>query len=449
MSDANQPKPAATIGEGEPKLPSEPAADSMSATPPRTYLINGQRLPAHPASELFPLIGADTPEGKEFRTDMQTYGQREPVLLDWSGTQVVDGRNRCIAAEMAKIPVKYRKLPRETDLVSLITSANLHRRHMATGQRALIAAGLANLRRGGDAGKPKAAQNETATRESSGNSENVVRGEGRPVGDVDPVAKARAPRGKSRKSTQRPQPNRENERLVSQADAARQMGVSVATLRKAKAVGGEDPILSPALKAGTVSIHAAYKVRDADDETKKRLVSGERGAAPTIADVGSDWTAPDWILSIVRQVLDQRIDLDPASTAEAQETIQAKRFLTPEDDALKPETSWGKPNDRLHVWLHPPGETASLFKSRLLEELQHKTVQRACWFGPAAFEAPWYRQLLWKSSAFATFAKPVRKGASQSYVCVCFGVPPMRVHEAVGDRGLVSTVFRSPTVEAP
>ena len=214
------------------------------------------------------------------------------------------------------------------------------------------------------------------------------------------------------------------------------MSVSPSTLKKAKAVG-DDRILKPALMAGKVSVHAAYLNRNADDQTKKRLVAGEGPPARTIAATDGDWTTPDWILSIGRQVLDQRIDLDPASSTAAQETIKAKRFLTAEDDALKPKTPWGKPDDsRLHVWLHPPtGETASLFAKRFFEELQNGTVGPACWFGPAAFEAPWYQGLLRKSTAFATFREPVRKDTTQSYAIIFFRIKPMQVHEAVGDRG--------------
>ena len=457
MSDEQQPQPRATLADGEPpKLPAPPAAVSTPATPSRTYLVDGRRLPPHPAAELLPLL--DEAELEELKIDILTHSQREDVLLDVAGIQVVDGRNRCIACERARIPVAFRRLPADEDLTAVIVSANIHRRHLTTGQRAMVAVALANLQRGGDAGRPKAAPNElnapplpvdsgkgnsgeTAAPKSGGEPEIIVRGQGRPAGGVDTVGKGRAPRGTSRKSSIPEGTNRQDERLVSQSQAAKMTRVAVSTIRKAKAVAN-DPILAPALRAGQISVDAAYTARHADENTKRRLVAGDRGAARTMPDLGGDLITPDRILTIALRVLDQSIDLDPASSTEAQKAVNAKRFLTPEEDALKPDTSWGEANDSLDVWLHPPGDAASLFAERLLTELENRTVGRACWFGAAAFEAPWYRRLLRKSSAFATFDEPVRKGASQSYVFICFRIRPKDLHDAVGDRGLVSTVFR-------
>ena len=158
MSDL-QLESRATTPEGElPTPPSPTAAASMPAAPQRTCLVDGRRLPAHPAAELFPLL--DEAELKELTADILAHGQREEVLLNADGTQVVDGRNRCIACEGANISVTFRKLSPDVDPVSVITSKNVHRRHLTTAQRAVIGAKLANLRRGGDGGKPKATQNE-------------------------------------------------------------------------------------------------------------------------------------------------------------------------------------------------------------------------------------------------------------------------------------------------
>ena len=235
--------------------------------------------------------------------------------------------------------------------------------------------------------------------------------------------------------------------MISQEEAAQMMGVSVATLKRAKAIAG-DPILEPALRDGTISVHAAYTARDADDETKRRLVAGERAAARTTAAGDCDWTTPEDIMSMARRLLD-RVDLDPASSIEAQKSIKAVRFLTPKDDALKPATSWGKPNEGLHVFLHPPrGEKAPPFASRLLQELKSGAVRKACWLGSAAVEELWFRDLVWKSTAVVTLNEPLGKRASGTDVLICFRVPPKDVHEAVGGRGLVSTLFRPSSLGA-
>ena len=124
--------------------------------------------------------------------DIKANGQRAPIKIDAAGEMVIDGRNRCIACEKAGVPVEFIKLSDAEDLVSIITSENMHRRHLTISQRAMIAAGLANLRRGGLAGTPAAAQNkpdgapepEDGDGETDGPGENVARGKDLPVDGV-------------------------------------------------------------------------------------------------------------------------------------------------------------------------------------------------------------------------------------------------------------------------
>ena len=78
MSDTTKTQEAASIVESDlPKPPSPPAADSRATTSPRTYLIDGRRLPAHPAAELFPLLDPGTPAYAEYLTDLDNCGQLE------------------------------------------------------------------------------------------------------------------------------------------------------------------------------------------------------------------------------------------------------------------------------------------------------------------------------------------------------------------------------------
>ena len=468
MTDARKPESGAPSEDGLPKLPAVPTAGSTPAAAPSTptdYLVGDRRLKAHSATETFPLL--PRLELEEMADDIKAHGQQEPVVLDAAAALLVDGRNRCLACEIAGVPVASRTLRKGEDLVSFVASKNLHRRNLKTAQRAIIAAKLANLRKGGDSGRPPAAQPELSelqsglddrrgnAGETGGLPENVVRGKGLPVGGVHPAAPGRAP-GKKRRTPRKSEEgtNSQSEPLVSQARAAELLGVSTSTLKKAKAVM-DDPILAPALKEGKLSVNAAYKNRNADEHTKTKLIDGELTAARLAVVEGGDWTTPDWLLPIVRQLLDDKIDLDPASSKKAQKVVRALKIITPEEDALKPETSWAGTENGVTVWLNPPTETFTIgkFADRLLAELETGAVGRALWLGPARVEAHWCQKLLRRARAFVGLARPVREGRNyMPYILICFRIDPERVHAVIGDQGFVSTVFRpagSPSAPAP
>jgi hypothetical protein len=79
--------------------------------------------------------------------DLKQYGLLTPIVV-YEG-KILDGRNRdrgCIEAELTPRYVEYTG----SDPLGFIVSANLHRRHLTTGQRAMIASKLATMKRGGD-----------------------------------------------------------------------------------------------------------------------------------------------------------------------------------------------------------------------------------------------------------------------------------------------------------
>src|SRR6266567_8413556 len=79
------------------------------------------------------------------------------------------------------------------------------------------------------------------------------------------------------------------------------------------------------------------------EEVKQRTVRSTT-YSPDLSD--DEWFTPVEIIEAVRDVLGT-IDLDPASCDEAQETVQATRYFTAENDGLKQE--WAG-----RVWLNPP-----------------------------------------------------------------------------------------------
>jgi DNA-binding CsgD family transcriptional regulator len=100
----------------------------------------------HPVAGLFPLM-----EGVRFRNlveDIRANGQRVPVVLDAEGT-LLDGRNRARACQELGIDVKETRYAGD-DAEAWIISHNVHRRHLTESQRAMVAARLTELHRGGD-----------------------------------------------------------------------------------------------------------------------------------------------------------------------------------------------------------------------------------------------------------------------------------------------------------
>jgi hypothetical protein len=90
----------------------------------------------------------------------------------------------------------------------------------------------------------------------------------------------------------------------------------------------------------------------------------------------NDWRTPRKYLEAARATMGA-IDLDPASSAEANETVEAHKFYTKEENGLL--LPW-----KGRVWLNPPyGGEARLFIERLLKEYQVGNVTAGCARGVA------------------------------------------------------------------
>ena len=86
-----------------------------------------------------------------------------------------------------------------------------------------------------------------------------------------------------------------------------------------------------------------------------------------------EWYTPVAFVDSAREVMGG-IDLDPASHAEANGTVQAARYFTAEDDGLS--HTW-----RGRVFLNPPGGLVQRFWRHLILEWQHARVQQCVWIG--------------------------------------------------------------------
>lgn len=108
--------------------------------------IAGYRV--HPAATVFPLM--TDAELTDLATNIKRNGLIHPVVV-W-GKRLVDGRNRLLACERSGCNprVKVRDFADDDEAIDYVVSANLERRHLGTGQRAMVASRLKTLGRGGD-----------------------------------------------------------------------------------------------------------------------------------------------------------------------------------------------------------------------------------------------------------------------------------------------------------
>ena len=103
-------------------------------------------IEVHPAADAFPMMNAEQFEG--LKADIKENGQNDSIVY-WKG-QLIDGRNRLKACRELGIEPNECEVDEETEPVAFILSANLHRRHLTTAQRAMVASKLATLKNGGD-----------------------------------------------------------------------------------------------------------------------------------------------------------------------------------------------------------------------------------------------------------------------------------------------------------
>ena len=89
----------------------------------------------HPAADIFPMI--DGLGLEQLADNIRERGLVEPGWLMPDGT-LLDGRNRRLACERAGVQMQWR-VYRDSDPVGFIIALNIYRRHLTTGQLAMIA----------------------------------------------------------------------------------------------------------------------------------------------------------------------------------------------------------------------------------------------------------------------------------------------------------------------
>ena len=106
----------------------------------------------------------DTNEFEGLVISVKKYGLFEPILM-WQGW-IVDGRHRHKACLKSEVEPEYEYLPDDMPFNVVrdrVVAANLMRRHLTTGQRAMTAAALANMTvgRNWESNRPNSANNKS------------------------------------------------------------------------------------------------------------------------------------------------------------------------------------------------------------------------------------------------------------------------------------------------
>lgn len=165
-----------------------------------SLVVDTDWLVPHEICTWFPLFDAEALA--ELAADIREHGQHEPIV--YAGEVLLDGRNRLAACRLAEVPprlVEYTGDP--AGIPDWIISRNLHRRHLTTSQRAMLAARIAT----------------------------------RPVGRSETGRNAGVP---------------------TQAEAAERVGISERSVRNGRAVLDHgDPVLIAQVEAGEVAVTAA------------------------------------------------------------------------------------------------------------------------------------------------------------------------------------------------
>ena len=117
----------------------------------------------------------DTQEFDGLLGSIKQYGLFEPILM-WQGW-IVDGRHRHMACLKADVKPTYEYLPDDMPFNVVrdrVVAANLMRRHLTTGQRAMTAAALTNMTQADNQWSAKTNSSELKSTKDSADQLNVV-----------------------------------------------------------------------------------------------------------------------------------------------------------------------------------------------------------------------------------------------------------------------------------
>lgn len=178
-------------------------------------------------------------------------------------------------------------------------------------------------------------------------------------------------------------------------------------------IAEEDPELASEAKRWPQRDIEEIALKTTDEGKKERTTKDERlRAAAELRAAKSthvsqntgmpEWYTPARFIEAARSAMGS-IDLDPASSVIAQETVRAKVFYTIEDDGLANEWTG-------NVWLNPPytAGLVDLFIEKLVTAFHSGDVIQACVLVNNATETKWFQFLASTASAVCFPASRIR-----------------------------------------
>jgi phage N-6-adenine-methyltransferase len=317
---------------------------------------------AHPIADIFPEMSPEDYTRLIF--SVKRDGLLEPIWL-YEGC-ILDGRHRYKACAESGVEPRFEIFEgTHDDAMTFSLAINLNRRHMTTEQKAALGVSI------------KCYEAERARERQRGGQGGVLLMENFPE----------ANEGTARDK------------------AGEAVGVSGRTIDKAEKIAESAPDVFDRMKQGHYgSLETARKVAELPEQEREvvhqAMDEGVKAKeaikkVPHVAQNSgnNEWYTPSEYIEAARAVMGG-IDLDPASSAVANATVQATRYYTAEDDGL------GQPWAG-RVWMNPPYESGLIdkFAEKLRGEFHSGLVTEAIVLVNNATETRWFDTIASVSAA--------------------------------------------------
>lgn len=187
---------------------------------------------------------------------------------------------------------------------------------------------------------------------------------------------------------------------------------------------------------------AIDNAKEAGDEITKAGVMKAVSTHVTNNSGNVEWYTPSQYIEAARRVMGG-VDLDPASSDAAQQTVKSKVYYTAADDGLK--MTW-----KGRVWLNPPYSASDIaaFTSKLCDEFLLGNVKQAVLLTNNSTDSAWWQNAAEVASAICFHRGRIRftdvvtgknNSPLQGQTIMYFGPSVDRFVEVFGEYGLAFT----------